>query len=93
MKGMTCNMKGVIDRMEDGFAIILIEERNDEFKVRKTKLPEGSKEGTWLNIAYSDGFYSIHSIDEDMTQKMEQSSTLLLKKLQKRKKSSKFKRK
>lgn len=93
LKGLVCNMKGVIDRMEDGFAIILIEERNNELIVRETELPDGSKEGTWLTIDYSDGSYTIHSIDENKTQKMEQTSTLLMKKLQSRKKTSKFKRK
>ena len=86
-------MKGVIDRIEDGLAVVLVEEANDEFTIKENKLPTGSKEGTSLTLDYTGGTYTIISIDEETTRKMEETSTLLMNKLQKRKKASKFKRK
>jgi len=86
------NMKGVIDRIEDGLAVILVEKDNVEFKIKENELPAGSKEGTWFTLDYKNGKYTIISIDEKTTKEMEQTSVLLMNKLKKRKKSSKFKR-
>ncbi|WP_018922941.1 DUF3006 domain-containing protein [Salsuginibacillus kocurii] len=42
-------VRGVIDRIEDGrYAVILVEELQHEFVVEKEKLPAGAKEGDWL---------------------------------------------
>ena len=45
-------MKAVIDRFEGDYAIVLFGE--DEIKVDMPKilLPEGAKEGSWLNINF-----------------------------------------
>lgn len=85
-------MKGVLDRIEDGLAVILVEEKGDEFTISAHELPVGSKEGTWFELAYEDGGYFIHSIDEQATKKHDEASNFLLTKLQQKKKRSKFKR-
>jgi len=86
-------MKGVLDRIEDGLAVILIEEKGEEFTLREQDLPVGSKEGTWFKLSYKDGNYSILAIDEKATKEQSKTSEKLLEKLQNRKKESKFKRK
>ena len=45
-------LKAVIDRFEEGYAVILFGE--DEIKVNMPieLLPEGAKEGSWLNISF-----------------------------------------
>jgi len=45
-------VKAVIDRFEGDYAVVLF--GNDEIKVDipKVLLPEGSKEGSWLNVSF-----------------------------------------
>ena len=56
-------MKGVLDRIEDGIAVILVEEKGDEFTIREHDLPDGSEEGTWFRLDYGDTGYTILAID------------------------------
>ncbi|MEI3612958.1 DUF3006 domain-containing protein [Pseudogracilibacillus sp. SO30301A] len=85
-------MKGVLDRIEDGIAVILVEEKGDEFTVKEDDLPVDSKEGTWFQLDVNDSGYTILAIDENMTNKANETSALYLKKLQLKKRKSKFKR-
>lgn len=85
-------MKGVLDRIEDGIAVILVEEKGDEFTIRAHDLPDGSEEGTWFRLDYGDTGYTILAIDETTTNEADERSALYFKKLQQRKKQSKFKR-
>ncbi len=85
-------MRGVLDRIEDGTAVILVEEKGDEFTVKEADLPVGSKEGTWFQLDFNDSGYTILAIDENATDKANETSALLLKKLQRKKSKSKFKR-
>lgn|GEM_PF-4056762 len=86
-------MIGVLDRMEEGFAVILVAEKNDQFTVRKQELPAGSKEGTAFRLKHDDSSYIIIGIDEAETRKRKESSASLMEQLQQRKKQSKFRRK
>ncbi len=43
-------MKGVIDRYEGEYAVVLFGEDEIKVDVPKLLLPEGAKEGSWLNI-------------------------------------------
>lgn len=85
-------MKGVLDRIEDDMAVIIIEEVGREFTLAKEELPSGSKIGTWFAIDFSDDQYTILSIDKEKTEQAYEKSALLMKKLQQKKKRSKFKR-
>ncbi|MEI3605346.1 DUF3006 domain-containing protein [Pseudogracilibacillus sp. SE30717A] len=85
-------MKGVLDRIEDGVAVILVEEKGDEFTIAEYDLPAGSEVGTWFKLDYKDAGYTILAIDEVATGNETMASALLLKQLQSRKKQSKFKR-
>lgn len=85
-------MKGVLDRIEDGLAVILVEDAGNEFTVRQDELPVDSKEGTLFKLDYTDGKYTISSIDTAETERAQEKSALLLRKAQQKKKQSKFKR-
>lgn len=86
-------MKGVLDRVEDGIAVILVEETKEQFTVPVTDLPTGSKEGTWFSLATKDDSYYIVTIDEQKTAAQTERINILQQKLQKKRRTSKFKRK
>lgn len=85
-------MQGVIDRIEDGIAVILIETEGTEWAVDETSLPVGAIEGTILQLEKNNGTYEIISIDEDATNTAIDKANTLQNKLQTKKKRSKFKR-
>lgn len=85
-------LNGVIDRIEDNYATILIESIQQEFIVHEDKLPEGSKEGIWLDIEKVEDNFTIIKINEEKTNDMQQKSEQLMNKLKSRKRSSRFKR-
>ncbi len=85
-------MLGVIDRIEDGIAVILIEENKQEWKVTEENLPEGAKEGTVLQLSLTNDTYTIIGIDKEATKTASNKAKHLQKKLQSKKKRSKFKR-
>lgn len=85
-------MRGIIDRIEDGIAVILIDEKQKEWSVAETELPEGSVEGTVIQLEETDGAFKIISIDQEATATATKKAQMLQKKLQAKKKRSKFKR-
>lgn len=85
-------MLGFLDRIEDGLAVILIEETVNEFTLPEADLPEDSTVGTIFNLEFDGENYHILSINEVETERRKEASKTLLQKLQKRKKKSKFKR-
>lgn len=84
---------GVIDRIENNVATILIEDIKEELIVPVDQLPDGSKEGTWLNIEKVEHKFIIVDINEEKTISMKQQSKQLMNKLKSRKRTSRFKRK
>jgi len=60
-------MKGVLDRVEDGIAVILVEETNEQFTIPVANLPTGSKEGMWFTLATKEDSYYIVAIDKQKT--------------------------
>ncbi|HLR40835.1 MAG TPA: DUF3006 domain-containing protein [Virgibacillus sp.] len=86
-------MKGVLDRIEDNdMAVILIEEINKELIIPLHELPSGSKESTWFHIEKRDETFEVISIDSKTTSQEAEKSTDLMKKLQEKRKDSKFKK-
>ena len=43
-------MKAVIDRFEGDYAIVLFGEEEIKLDIPKTLLPEGAREGSWMNM-------------------------------------------
>lgn len=83
---------GVLDRIEDGIATILIEEKNEELTLPQADLPEGSEEGTWFSLKRKNDTFIIDEIDEAKTASTWQQSKNLMDKLKSKKRTSKFKR-
>ena len=48
---MTTNFQGVIDRFEDKFAVILINDGEDRFDILRSLLPEDVNEGDYLRFS------------------------------------------
>lgn len=84
---------GVLDRIEDGLATILVNEKQKEFVISEEKLPKKSKEGTWFILEKTNDTYKIVQIDEEKTKEEMTQTTRLMNQLKARKRTSKFKRK
>ncbi|WP_163969738.1 DUF3006 domain-containing protein [Oceanobacillus halotolerans] len=65
---ITSDQRGVLDRFEGGYAVILVEEFKTEFTVRKEQLPAGSKVNTWFHLTIENGEYKVVSIDDTLTE-------------------------
>jgi len=85
-------MHGIIDRIEDGIAVILIEEIQQEWTIHESELPAQCEAGTVLQLEETDEGFEIIAIDQEATQKAAAKASMLQKKLQTKKKRSKFKR-
>lgn len=85
-------MQGVIDRIEDGIAVVLIEAKNKEWTVEVEHLPKDAKEGTILQLEAESKIYKIIGIDEAVTKTATDKAKSLQNKLRTKKKTSKFKR-
>lgn len=85
-------MRGVLDRIEEGLAVILIEEAGKQFTLPENELPAGSEIGTSFTIAFKNNQYTIIAIDEAETKRTSEKSARLMQQLQQKKKRSKFKR-
>ena len=66
-------MKAVIDRFEGDFAVLLAGEEEMKIDFPKSLLPEGAKEGMWLNLNIE--------IDMQETEKREEKISSLLEKI------------
>ena len=93
IRGGSLVIKGVLDRIEDNIASVLVEELGEQFTVPKAKLPRGSEEGTWFTVEKKNDTYIIIAIDKDKTVRESKHSKKLMNQLQSRKKVSRFKRK
>ncbi len=49
---MSNKIKSVIDRFESDFAVLLVGDEEIQVDFPKKLLPEGAKEGDWLNLAF-----------------------------------------
>ncbi len=78
------SFKGVLDRIENDKAIILLESIDETIIVSKKSLPVDSQINMWLNIELIDDTYKVVSIDHQLTEKRERKSTHLIDKLRKK---------
>lgn len=74
-------MKAVIDRIEDGVAVLLFEEKGLFVNIPIALLPQDVKEGDWLNITWR--------VDKNTTRDMYRKNKDLLEKLIERNKPQK----
>lgn len=83
---------GVLDRIENGKATILIENTNDELIIYEVDLPEGSHEGTWFSLKKENDTYHILEIATEKTAHSWEKSKQLMDQLKAKKRTSRFKR-
>lgn len=85
-------MRGILDRFEKDIAVILIEEKKEEFTVPKSQLPEESKIDTYFFIEKTADGYQITGIDMEKTDQETKKASSLMDQLKAKKKTSKFKK-
>jgi hypothetical protein len=61
-------VKAVIDRFEGGLAVLLIDEK--PINVLQSALPNGAKEGEWLDVEIDKGRLVSAKIDTEETERM-----------------------
>ncbi len=66
-------MKGVVDRIVENIAVVIIEDQGVVLNIPIEDLPEGTHEGTWLTVGFS--------IDEGQTSDMYEKNKGLLERL------------
>lgn len=85
-------MKGMLNRIEDGWAVILIEEEQKEFLLPLSQLPEGSQVNSWFEIELDGEKLCSISLDEESRAVKEKEVRDLRRKLRRRSGGSRFKR-
>lgn len=86
-------MRGTLDRIEDGqYAVILLEQLNQEIVLPVERLPAGSGVGSWFGITMESGEVMSITLDEKISSEKEDQASELLQKLKNKSSGSKFKR-
>lgn len=83
----------MLDRIEEGKAVLLIQDVEKEWVIDKNHLPHGSSIGDWLTIQITEGRISDMVIDHVLTEEKKQTADQLLASVRSQRKESKFKRK
>lgn len=63
--------KAVIDRFEDNLAVLIVGE--DRLNVPRASLPQGVKEGQWLQVELEGSRLTNAIVDEEETERVKQS--------------------
>ncbi len=59
--------KAVIDRFEEDLAVILLGDQQTQLVLPRQALPEGARDGDWLQVEVVDETIRVLAIDEDET--------------------------
>ncbi|EZH67066.1 hypothetical protein DH09_03770 [Bacillaceae bacterium JMAK1] len=59
--------RAVLDRIEDGIAVILVGKNEEEYHVKATELPEGATDGTILDVQATSGKIQDMTINHEET--------------------------
>lgn len=59
--------RAVIDRISDGWAVLLVGDREQERRVRTTDLPEGAEEGSIVHVRVSGLKIEVLDVDDAAT--------------------------
>lgn len=82
--------RGVIDRITDGWAVILVGDREQERKVREDDLPDGAREGTAVEVRSSGMRVEIVAVDDEATDAKRSDVRDRLDRLKKRRSKGRF---
>ncbi|ERN51284.1 DUF3006 domain-containing protein [Alkalihalophilus marmarensis] len=87
-------VNGVLDRIVDSeYGVILVEELDKEYVVKKEMLPDGVSEGDWLTLLVEGGEIQSVEIDLVKTESVKSKVEAQVERLRKKSKGSRFKRK
>lgn len=75
--------QAVIDRFEDGWAVLLVGEDERRLNVPRKQLPRGVREGTWLQVELDGDILVSATIDREATARARQRILEKLEKLRK----------
>ena len=59
--------RAVIDRITDGWAVLLVGDREQELRVRETELPDGAEEGSIVQVRVSGLKVEVVEVDDGAT--------------------------
>lgn len=90
---MQRKVNGVLDRVEEGYGVILVEDFKKEYLIPIERLPNDVKVGTWFLVELEDDQVSHLVVDEGKTIEQKQIVNAQLERIKKRSTGSKFKRK
>lgn len=84
-------MKGYLDRIEDDkFAVILVDEINEEFVISKDELPEDSAKGSYFDLIIENGKITSLKLNDETTLSEQQKVDDLMSKVRSKSRASKF---
>ena len=84
---------GYIDRIEEGKAVIIVEEIKKEFVIDKKDINPSIKEGDWLQIELNEGQIEWINKDDSLTDENRKRIKGKADKVRKKSKGSKYKKK
>ncbi|GIN61010.1 hypothetical protein J27TS8_10030 [Robertmurraya siralis] len=85
-------MKAYIDRFEESFAVLLLEESKKQHIKPIDQLPTGASPGMWLTLTLENNEIIKMELDDESTNSAKKSVNHLMAQLRSKKKESKFKK-
>ena len=83
--------RGVVDRISDGWAVILVGDEEDEHRLRENDLPEGVNEGSVVRVRFDGSDIEIVEVADDETDEKREEMRGRLSRLKKTRSTGRFK--
>ena len=83
--------RGVVDRITDGWAVILVGDEEDEHRLRENDLPEGVSEGSVVRVRFDGSDIEIVEADDEATEEKREEMRGRLSRLKKTRSTGRFK--
>ena len=82
--------RGVVDRISDGWAVILVGDEEDEHRLRENDLPEGVNEGSVVRVRFDGSDIEIVEVADDETDEKREEMRGRLSRLKKTRSTGRF---
>ena len=82
--------RGVVDRISDGWAVILVGDEEDEHRLRENDLPEGVNEGSVVRVRFDGSDIEIVEAADDETDEKREEMRGRLSRLKKTRSTGRF---
>ena len=83
--------RGVVDRISDGWAVILVGDEENEHRLRENHLPEGVSEGSVVRVRFDGSDIEIVEADDEATEEKREEMRGRLSRLKKTRSTGRFK--